>query len=122
MLARTIRWRRCGALRCCGDRHRIVAAPFVASHDPLLMNVVERLRPPSAEHWFGTDQYGRDIFSRTLYGGRVSVFIAVGVASGAHDRRLSHRRIFRVSAGADLVLMRMMDGLMAIPAYCWPSR
>ncbi len=83
---------------------------------PQSMKPIARLRPPSAEHWFGTDHYGRDIYSRTLYGGRISLVVGsaaavlslvIGTATGlvsGYYRRL------------DAVVMRIMDGLMAIPA------
>jgi peptide/nickel transport system permease protein len=68
-----------------------VFAPWLASHDPNEVDVYARLLPPSGEHWLGTDQLGRDIFSRLLYGGRVamkvsivaiSVAMAIGIALG----------------------------------------
>lgn len=50
-----------------------IGAPWIAPHDPLKQNIALRLQPPSAEHWFGTDQLGRDVFSRVLWGGRLSL-------------------------------------------------
>ncbi len=50
-----------------------IFAPFIAPYEPLEQDIVNRLQPPSADHWFGTDQLGRDIFSRVLYGGRLSL-------------------------------------------------
>lgn len=58
-------------------------APWLATHDPLWMAPREFLQPPSAAHYFGTDQFGRDVWSRVLYGGRISLwlgFISVGIA------------------------------------------
>ena len=91
-------------------------APIIATHDPLKTDTVNRLRPPSTENWLGTDQYGRDVFSRLVYGSRVSVQVAfmvmllttlagsaVGLVAG-YNRR------------ADNLLMRIMDGVMAFPA------
>jgi peptide/nickel transport system permease protein len=70
-------------------------APWIATHDPLLQNLSAALRPPSAAHWFGTDEFGRDIFSRLVFGARITLYIvalvtvvvgpiglAVGVTSG----------------------------------------
>jgi peptide/nickel transport system permease protein len=92
-----------------------IAAPWIAKHDPYEMNVVDRLLPPTETYWFGTDAYGRDIFTRTLYGGRVSLIIGVSVAVASTLIGL----IIGVVAGyfrlADAILMRIMDGLMAIP-------
>lgn len=59
------------------------AAPVLASYDPLEQDLVARLSPPSAEHWLGTDTYGRDVLSRLLFGARISLFVgfvAVGIA------------------------------------------
>ena len=93
-----------------------LTAPLLASSDPQAIETVDRLLPPSAEHWFGTDHIGRDIYARTLYGGRVSLTIGFSVAflimtSGA---------VLGIVAGyfrrVDSVLMRVMDGLMAIPS------
>ncbi len=50
-----------------------VGAPWITPYDPLKQDIVARLQPPSAAHWFGTDQLGRDVFSRVLYGGRLSL-------------------------------------------------
>ncbi len=52
-----------------------IFAPFLATYDPLKTNIDESLQPPSAKHWFGTDQLGRDIYSRIVYGARVSLFV-----------------------------------------------
>jgi peptide/nickel transport system permease protein len=92
-----------------------IAAPWIAKHDAYEMNVVDRLLAPTETYWFGTDAYGRDIFTRTLYGGRVSLIIGVSVAVASTLIGL----IIGVVAGyfrlADAILMRIMDGLMAIP-------
>lgn len=92
-----------------------ILAPVIAPHDPIDMNPIERLRAPSLAHLFGTDAYGRDVFSRAVYGGRVSLTVGLGVAA------LS--TIFGVGIGvfsgfyrrADAVIMRITDGIMSIP-------
>lgn len=56
-------------------------APWIAPHDPSQLDLVSRLMPPSRTHWFGTDELGRDIFSRTIYGARVSLTVAVSVVA-----------------------------------------
>ena len=90
-------------------------APWLTPYDPFEMNVVDRLMPPNETYWFGTDAYGRDIFTRTLYGGRVSLVIGAAVAVASTIVGL----LIGVMAGyfrtADAILMRVMDGLMAIP-------
>jgi len=93
-----------------------VLAPLWWTGDPLQMKPIQRLRPPSAERWFGSDHFGRDVYTRTLYGARVSLVVGacVSVVSLALGTSLGlvigfYRRI-------DTVMMRVMDGLMAIPA------
>lgn len=92
-----------------------LGAPWFTAHDPFEMNVVDRLQPPDAAYWFGTDAYGRDIFSRTLHGGRVSLFIGVAVAAASTAIGLLIGIVAGYFRAADAVLMRIMDGLMAIP-------
>ncbi len=93
-----------------------VGAPYWNTVDPLDLNPIERLRAPSMAHWFGTDMLGRDLYSRTVYGSRISLFVGLCVAvlsltSGLVIGLLSgyHRHV-------DAVVMRVMDGMMAIPA------
>ena len=57
-----------------------VFAPLIATRDPFKLSPVNRLRPPSERWWFGTDQFGRDVFSRTVYGARVSLIVGLSVA------------------------------------------
>ena len=60
-----------------------LAAPLLAPYNPAQMDLTTILKPPSAEHWLGTDKIGRDVLSRILYGGRVSIFVGLGSALGA---------------------------------------
>ncbi len=60
-----------------------VLAPWLAPRDPAAQSLPERLRPPGAQHWLGTDELGRDVLSRTLYGARVSLLVGVSVVLGA---------------------------------------
>jgi peptide/nickel transport system permease protein len=92
-----------------------LAAPWIAPHDPFEMNVVDRLQPPGDDYIFGTDAYGRDIFSRTIYGGRVSLVIGVSVALASTIVGLLIGVVAGYFRTADAILMRIMDGLMAIP-------
>ena len=89
-------------------------APFVTS-DPLSIDPILRLKRPSAEYWFGTDHLGRDIFSRTLHGGRISLLVGLGVAVFSTLAGLMIGLISGYSRPVDAVMMRIMDGLMAIP-------
>lgn len=58
-----------------------VLAPWISPHDPAQLNLGGRLLPPSHQHWFGTDELGRDILSRTIYGARISMSVAVSVVA-----------------------------------------
>ena len=104
-----------------GSAHLIVLilsallAPWLTPYDPFEMNVVDRLLPPNETYWFGTDAYGRDIFTRTLYGGRVSLVIGAAVAVASTVVGLLIGVIAGYFRTADAILMRVMDGLMAIP-------
>src|SRR3978361_186772 len=57
-----------------------ILAPWLSPHDPLLLAPAQRLRPASAQFLLGTDGYGRDLLSRILYGGRISLLIGLGAA------------------------------------------
>jgi peptide/nickel transport system permease protein len=95
-----------------------LGAPFIAPFDPIQQTLTDRLLAPSWQHWMGTDQYGRDIFSRLVYGSRISLavgFVAVsiyifigtlvGAVSGFYGGWL------------DTVLMRLVDILLCIPTF-----
>lgn len=92
-----------------------LAAPLFAG-DPQAMNPMHRLTPPSAQHWFGTDNLGRDVFARTVYGARVSLMVGIVVAAGAIAGGLLIGLLAGFSRRIDRLVMRVMDGLMAIPA------
>ncbi|AZY48502.1 ABC transporter permease [Bordetella avium] len=92
-----------------------LAAPLLATHNPLAINPLERLKPPSAEHYFGTDALGRDIFSRAVWGGRVSITVAISVALLATAIGVLLGLIAGFVRWADALIMRIMDGMMAIP-------
>ncbi|RYG96847.1 MAG: D,D-dipeptide ABC transporter permease, partial [Alphaproteobacteria bacterium] len=57
-----------------------IFAPWIATHDPLVQDLTARLKPPSAEYWMGTDELGRDIWSRVVFGARITLAIVVIVA------------------------------------------
>lgn len=92
-----------------------VSAPWLTAHDPTEMNVIQRLKPASAEHLFGTDALGRDIFSRTLHGARVSLLVGSCVALFSVAVGIAIGTVAGFSRWADAVIMRIMDGMMAIP-------
>jgi peptide/nickel transport system permease protein len=94
-----------------------ILAPVIAPFDPTEQNILEKLRPPSLEHWLGTDSFGRDTLSRVLYGARISLIIgivssfaamvfgtAIGLLAGWHGGRI------------DTVTMQAMDVLLAFPS------
>ncbi|GHD61712.1 ABC transporter permease [Thalassobaculum fulvum] len=93
-----------------------VFAPLFTIYDPQRLDPLQRLKPPSAEHWFGTDQLGRDVFARTVYGSRVSLIVGFTVAAFACIVGLVIGLVSGFIRVLDPVVMRIMDGLMAIPA------
>lgn len=92
-----------------------LAAPLFAGN-PLAMDPMHRLRPPSSVHWFGSDNLGRDVFARTVFGARISLLLGVTVAFGAIAGGLLLGLLCGFYHRVDAVVMRVMDGLMAIPS------
>ena len=90
-------------------------APWIAS-DPLGFNPLNRLKRPSAEFWFGTDQFGRDVYSRVVHGTRISLIVGLTVAFIATAIGLVIGVLCGYYRRVDDIVMRVMDGLMAIPA------
>jgi peptide/nickel transport system permease protein len=93
-----------------------IASPLFATHDPIRLNPTARLKPPSWEHWFGTDHLGRDVYSRVIYGSRVSLLVGFSVAALSTLLGLAIGLVTGFIRRLDAVVMRIMDGLMAIPA------
>jgi peptide/nickel transport system permease protein len=92
-----------------------IAAPLIAG-DPVAMKPADRLKPPNALNWFGTDHLGRDVWARTVYGARVSLFVGVAVATLSMLIGLCIGLAAGFVRTVETVVMRLMDGLMAIPA------
>lgn len=92
-----------------------IFAPMV-SLDPGRMDVASRLERPGAAHWFGTDDLGRDVFARVVYGARLSLLVGVAVVAFALVVGLTSGLAAGYFRGLDNVIMRVMDGLMAFPA------
>lgn len=91
-------------------------APYLAPHDPNLQDWKIRLQPPSAAHPFGTDEFGRDLLSRALYGGRVSLVAGiVPVLIGASAGTLIGLVAGYMGGRWDQALMRLLDVLLAFP-------
>ena len=92
-----------------------IAAPLFAG-DAVTMRPAQRLLPPSETNWLGTDHLGRDVFARTIYGARVSLFVGLSVALMSIVVGLQIGLLAGYFRKVDAVVMRLMDGLMAIPA------
>jgi len=93
-----------------------ILASIISTHDPLALNFRDQLQAPSLQHFFGTDTYGRDVFSRVVYGARVSLMVGAvtmvftGVLGFVLGALAGYYRVF------DNIIMRLMDALMALPA------
>ena len=93
-----------------------IAAPWLGTVDPINIDPSHRLQGPSSEHWFGTDRFGRDLYSRVMYGGRVSLIVGLSVAALSTAIGLVIGLVSGYLRAVDAVVMRIMDGMMAIPA------
>jgi peptide/nickel transport system permease protein len=92
-----------------------IFAPYLWTVDPTALAPAKRTRPPSADYWFGTDALGRDVYSRVLYGTRVSLTVGLSVALLATLAGLAIGLVSGFVRWADGIVMRVMDGLMSIP-------
>ncbi len=91
-------------------------APWMAPHDPLAQNLARALQPPGADHWFGTDEFGRDVFSRLLHGTRITLFIVVLVTVVVGPLGMAVGVVAGWFGGAvDAVLMRLTDIVLSFP-------
>ena len=88
----------------------------VLAGDPLRIDVARRLTAPGSAHWFGTDDVGRDVWSRVVYGARLSLIVGVAVVALALVMGLACGLTAGYYRRLDNVVMRVMDGLMAFPA------
>ena len=93
-----------------------VLAPLWWTGDPQEMRPAERLQAPSSARWFGSDPFGRDIYTRTIYGTRISLAVGSAVAVVSLCLGTTLGLIIGFYRRLDAVMMRVMDGLMAIPA------
>jgi peptide/nickel transport system permease protein len=90
-------------------------APFLGTVDPQAISPIRRLRKPSETYWFGTDMMGRDVYSRVVYGARVSLAVGLSVAILATVIGLAIGLVTGFLRWLDGIVMRIMDGLMSIP-------
>jgi peptide/nickel transport system permease protein len=92
-------------------------APWIAPYDPIDQNILDRLQPPSAEHWFGTDYYGRDTLSRILWGARISLTIGLLAIVAAMLIGSTIGLVAGYYGGVvDIIIMQIMDVLLAFPS------
>jgi len=93
-----------------------VFAPYLATVDPQAVTPLNRLKPPSWEYWFGTDALGRDVYSRVMYGTRVSLTVGIAVAFLSTVVGMAIGLVTGFIKWLDPIVMRIMDGLMSIPS------
>ncbi|PWC16616.1 D,D-dipeptide ABC transporter permease [Brenneria roseae subsp. roseae] len=94
-----------------------IFAPWIATHDPLVQDLANALQAPGAAHWFGTDEFGRDVFSRLVYGSRITLYIVALVSVTVGPIGL----LLGVVAGyyggiVDTILMRITDIFISFPS------
>jgi peptide/nickel transport system permease protein len=92
-----------------------VFAPYLGTIDPTALAPARRTRAPSAEFWFGTDMLGRDVYSRVIYGARVSLTVGLSVSTFASVIGLTIGLFSGFVRQTDAIIQRVMDGLMSIP-------
>lgn len=93
-----------------------VFAPLIVTHDPFTVDPINRIQGMSKEHWFGTDDFGRDLFSRVIYGTQVSMKVGILVTLIASIIGTTIGIYAAYYRFLDHILMRISDGLMAFPA------
>ena len=93
-----------------------IFAPIVSTHDPYRQSLRERMKPPTAEHWLGTDELGRDFYSRLVYGARISLFVGiVGTAAGVFCGTIVGLISGFFGGWIDTLVMRVIDIMYAFP-------
>ena len=97
-----------------------IFAPLIAPYDPLALNIEDRLAAPDARHWLGTDQGGRDVLSRILFGARASLSVGVGAVLIGAAIGVSAGIFASYKGGlGEQVVMRVVDGVASIPLLVW---
>lgn len=92
-----------------------ILSPYLGTMDPTQLATWKRTRPPSAVNWFGTDMLGRDIYSRVLYGARISLVVGFSVAFCASAVGLAVGLVSGMVRWTDGIIMRAIDGMMSVP-------
>lgn len=90
-------------------------APYITGYAPQKLSIVNRLKPPSTAHWFGTDEFGRDVFTRAVYGGRLSLFVGFAVVILSSVLGIVLGLVAGFFRPADKVVARVIDAMMAFP-------
>lgn len=92
-----------------------ILAPLIAPYSPSRLSVVNRLKPPSSVYWFGTDEFGRDVFSRTIYAGRLSLLVGASVVAFAAVFGVALGLVAGFFRHLDTPIARIIDAMMAFP-------
>ena len=93
-----------------------ILAPYITSYDPTKISILERFKAPSAKHWFGTDEVGRDIFTRVIFGARISLTAGISIVLTAGAVGALVGAICGYFGGnTDQIIMRIMDMILAFP-------
>jgi peptide/nickel transport system permease protein len=92
-----------------------ILAPLIAPYSPSRLSVVNRLKPPSGVYWFGTDEFGRDVFSRTIYAGRLSLLVGATVVAFAAVFGVTLGLVAGFFRRLDTPIARIIDAMMAFP-------
>ena len=106
-----------GVIICLAWILAAIFAPVIAPYDPIAQDLTLRLQPPSAEHWFGTDTFGQDIFSRVIYGGRYSLLagcltvVIAGVIGTFYGAIAGY-----VGGRTDNIMMRISEMILSFPS------
>ncbi|MGK9234355.1 ABC transporter permease [Inquilinus limosus] len=90
-------------------------APYITGYAPQKLSIVNRLKPPDLAHWFGTDEFGRDVFTRVIYGGRLSLFVGFAVVILSSLLGIVLGLVAGFFRPADKVVARVIDAMMAFP-------
>jgi peptide/nickel transport system permease protein len=92
-----------------------VLAPLIAPYAPNRLSIVNRLKPPGGLYWFGTDEFGRDVFTRTIYAGRLSLLVGVSVVVFATLVGVALGLVAGFFRRLDTPIARIIDAMMAFP-------
>ena len=92
-----------------------VLAPWVAPYSPVKLSIANRLKPPSATHWFGTDEFGRDVLSRAIFAGRVSLLVGFAVVVVSSLLGVTLGLVAGFFKRLDTPVARLIDAMMAFP-------